>query len=234
MIEAMACGTPVIAFPRGQRPRSLTTASQVFWSAILPKPLRPCSGSARSIASRPGRPSRGASPQNASLGTICRSIANFPARELPFGWVSVGETLASLLQATASRNRLCAGLVHEPPLRLANSGLSASDNQGPSLISGDRRLTQELNSARGRKSGSVEAQLIVSTPTGPFLSRTSTTTCRLERRRATSADPPPTGRPHSTISSRNCGGWARRATRWSGWGRIGVRRAGGERRAMLC
>ena len=41
MIEAMACGTPVIAFRCGSTPESLTTASQAFSSTILPKRSQP-------------------------------------------------------------------------------------------------------------------------------------------------------------------------------------------------
>src|SRR5271166_5616071 len=62
MIEAMACGTPVIPSGAVQPRRSSTTASQVFWSAMLPKPSGQCGASARLIASKPGRHSKGDSP----------------------------------------------------------------------------------------------------------------------------------------------------------------------------
>ena len=81
MIEAMACGTPVIAFRRGSAPEVIDDGVSGFLVDDVPKPARPRGGSLNSIARRPERLSNDASTLNERLANTCKSIVGSFARK---------------------------------------------------------------------------------------------------------------------------------------------------------
>ena len=73
MIEAMACGTPVIAFRRGSAPEVIDHGVSGFLVDDVPQPRRPSGGSLNSIARTRERLSNVASTSNERLANMCKS-----------------------------------------------------------------------------------------------------------------------------------------------------------------
>ena len=73
MIEAMACGTPVIAFRRGSAPEVIEDGVSGFLVETSPKPRRP-PAIAKLIARRCERLSNVASTSNERLANMCKFI----------------------------------------------------------------------------------------------------------------------------------------------------------------
>ena len=76
MIEAMACGTPVIAYPAGRCPKCSRMASPGGWWRALKRPCRRSNGCPCSVAPAAARSSRSAFPPPAWSTTMSSSTGS--------------------------------------------------------------------------------------------------------------------------------------------------------------
>ncbi len=75
MIEAMACGTPVIAYRSGSVPEIIEEEVTGFIVKTRTKQLRLCRGLGKSIEGASARASKSASRQSEWHGITCATIA---------------------------------------------------------------------------------------------------------------------------------------------------------------